>query len=97
MDILKFTTQEYLSLQAGKNDLRVLSSAASQSADALLFNGNKIYHEGHKPTPSDIGALGKTEKAESAKNADKLNDMTFAWQYGSGNPTHICKYGILKI
>lgn len=81
--------EEYLSLQAGKNDLRVLSSAASQSADALLFNGNKIYHEGHKPTPSDIGALGKTEKAESAKNADKLNDMTFAWQYGSGNPTHI--------
>ena len=33
--------------------------------------------------------LGKTEKAESAKNADKLDDMTFAWQYGSENPTHI--------
>lgn len=47
--------EEYLSLQAGKNDLRVLSSGASQSADALLFNGNKIYHEGHKPTYEELG------------------------------------------
>lgn len=36
-----------------------------------------------------LSALGKTEKAESAKNADTVNNKTFLWEWGSGNPTHI--------
>ncbi|WP_338598145.1 BppU family phage baseplate upper protein [Clostridium baratii] len=52
--------EEYLSLKAGKNDLRILSSATNQSSTALIFNGNQIYHTDNKPTPAEIGAVANS-------------------------------------
>ena len=65
-----------------------------------IFCGNNyhVYHEGHKPSPAEIGALGKTEKAvsagtadraTSAGNADTVSGKNFVWDWGTGNPTHI--------
>ena len=42
----------------------------------------KIYHAGSKPTPADIGALGATAKAVSAKTADAV-----AWANVTGKPS----------
>lgn len=47
---------------------------------------NHIYHSGNKPTPSDIGALGKTEKANDSY---LVSGKDFVWEWGTGNPTHI--------
>lgn len=54
-------------------------------------NGNvhDIYHTGRKPTPADIGALPAGGKAENAKTADRVGNMRFNWEFGSGNPTHL--------
>ena len=42
----------------------------------------KIYHAGSKPTPVEIGALGATAKAVSAKTADAV-----AWANVTGRPS----------
>ncbi|WWU65455.1 pyocin knob domain-containing protein [Clostridium baratii] len=75
--------------------------AAAKFKEVYAGNGQyKVYHPGNKPTPADIGAaasdhnhdslyLGKTAKAESAKNSDAVNGHIFNWAYGEGNPTHI--------
>lgn len=44
--------------------------------------GHVVYHSGNKPTPSEIGALGATAKAESAKTADAV-----AWANVTGRPS----------
>lgn len=44
--------------------------------------GHVVYHSGNKPTPSEIGALGATAKAESAKTADSV-----AWANVTGRPS----------
>lgn len=78
------------------NELNILANGQT----SVKINSNPIYHVGNKPTPADIGAspsnhnhdsayLGKTAKAESAKNADAVNGRTFNWVFGTGNPTHI--------
>ncbi|MET2951217.1 tail fiber domain-containing protein [Vibrio owensii] len=36
----------------------------------------EVYHEGHKPTASEIGALGKTEKASNSNYADYVNNLS---------------------
>ncbi|CUP72572.1 BppU family phage baseplate upper protein [Clostridium baratii] len=59
-DVDGSSEEEYLSLKAGKNDLRILSSATNQSSTALIFNGNQIYHKGNKPTPAEIGAVANS-------------------------------------
>lgn len=44
--------------------------------------GHVVYHSGNKPTPADIGALGATAKAVSAKTADAV-----AWANVTGKPS----------
>ena len=54
------STSEFVSIKAGNNDLRVISSAASTGQDKLTFNGNIVYHAGRKPTVSEIGAAASS-------------------------------------
>lgn len=54
------STSEYISMRAGGNELKIVSSGGGSSPaknnNNLTFNGNVIYHAGKKPTPADIGA-----------------------------------------
>lgn len=72
-------SQKYLQL---KNDGR------------LCYADNEVYHQGRKPTPSEIGALGKTEKAV---DSDKLHGMTtYDGKNGSGIPV-VATDGVMEV
>ena len=87
------STSEYVSIKAGNNDLRVISSAASTGQDKLTFNGNIVYHAGRKPTVSEIGAAASNH----SHNLVNLGSEAF----GSGNDlntyntnrTWVCRTG----
>lgn len=59
-DVNASSDSDFLSLKAGYNELKVISSGGgtttTQGNDKLTFNGNVVYHEGNKPTANDIGA-----------------------------------------
>lgn len=87
------STGEYVSIKAGNNDLRVISSAASTGQDKLTFNGNIVYHAGRKPTVSEIGAAAASHSHNNLaiKGTNTIttisNDTTANW--GShGNSVH---------
>ena len=87
------SSSEYVSIKAGNNDLRVISSAASTGQDKLTFNGNIVYHAGRKPTVSEIGAAASNH----SHNLVNLGSEAF----GSGNDlntyntnrTWVCRTG----
>lgn len=62
-DVNASSDSEFLSLKAGHNELKVISSGGgtttTQGNDKLTFNGNVVYHEGNKPTANDIGAANQ--------------------------------------
>lgn len=70
-------------------DIYSRSSRVDSGGEIYWTEWSKTYNTSSKPTPAEIGALGKTEKAESAKNADTVGGKSFVWEYGTGNPTHI--------
>lgn len=47
---------ETLTLAAGLNQL-VITSGAAAKTDSIAYNGNKLYHEGNKPTAADVNAV----------------------------------------
>ena len=67
------STSEFVSIKAGNNDLRVISSAASTGQDKLTFNGNIVYHAGRKPTVSEIGAAASNHNHNGIYVNDKAN------------------------
>lgn len=55
-------------------------TALSISHLDLRFNGNKVYHEGNKPIPSDIGALSESGTSQATKKLEKpvkINGVNF--------------------
>jgi hypothetical protein len=50
------SASEYVSVKAGNNELKVISSAASTSTTNLTYNGNKVYHAGNDGSGSGIDA-----------------------------------------
>ena len=87
------SSSEYVSIKAGNNDLRVISSAASTGQDKLTFNGNIVYHAGRKPTVSEIGAAASnhTHNSLTTKGTNTINsttnDTTSNWG-AHGNSVH---------
>lgn len=67
------SSSEYVSIKAGNNDLRVISSAASTGQDKLTFNGNIVYHAGRKPTLSELGAAASNHNHNGIYVNDKAN------------------------
>ena len=57
------STSEYISLRAGGNELKIISSAGGSSpakTNNVFYNGNALYHTGHKPSKGDVG-LGNVD------------------------------------
>ena len=86
------STDEYLLLKAGHNELKIMSSAggttATKGADKLTFNGSIVYHTGRKPTLSELGAAASSHTHTSAQISDATasnNANTVVKRDGSGN------------
>ena len=75
-----------MQIAAGNNTNNFYVRTTNQSGNG---EWGKIYTTKNKPTPDEIGALGRNEKAVSASNADTVSGKNFVWDWGSGNPTHI--------
>ena len=62
------STSEYISLRAGGNELKIISSAGGSSpakTNNVFYNGNALYHTGHKPSKGDVG-LGNVDNTSDA-------------------------------
>ncbi len=74
------TTNEYLMLKAGHNELKITTSGGGSTVtkgqDKLTFNGNVVYHAGKKPTPADIGAAPSSHTHSSLKGASGGNPIS---------------------
>ncbi|ELA9841210.1 tail fiber domain-containing protein [Vibrio parahaemolyticus] len=58
-----------VALQINKDNKRV----STESTYQLFEGGNRVYSAANKPTPADIGALGKTETAANSSAAGRLD------------------------
>lgn len=61
------STTEYLSLKAGHNELKVISSAGggtvTQGSNKLTFNGNQVFHAGlSEMNLTNVGTVGQSTK-----------------------------------
>ena len=86
------STSEYISLRAGGNELKIISSAGGSSpakTNNVFYNGNALYHTGHKPSKGDVG-LGNVD------NTSDLNKpISTAMQNalnGKANSSHTHNY-----
>lgn len=58
-----------VALQINKDNKRV----STESTYQLFEGGNRVYSVANKPSPADIGALGKTETAANSSATGRLN------------------------
>lgn len=61
------STSEYISLKAGHNELKVISSAGggtvTQGSNKLTFNGNQVFHSGvSEMNLTNVGTVGQSTK-----------------------------------
>ncbi|NOU49515.1 hypothetical protein HG263_02995 [Pseudoalteromonas sp. JBTF-M23] len=70
IEIGDFNTEGYPQefIHEGTKSGIALSSADNREA-TITVQGNQVYHEGHKPTPSEIGAVAKGESIDLTNQA----------------------------
>ena len=96
------STDEYLLLKAGGNELKIASNAGGSSPvksnTSLTFNGNTIYHSGNKPSKSDIGLGNVTNesKATMFTNAALTGVPTAPTATSGTNSTQIATTAFVK-
>lgn len=80
----------FYDVECMSNDVRIVTAKTADSPLRIFIGSyiskwigwKEVFNVDRKPTPADIGALGATAKAESAKVADAV-----AWANVSGKPS----------
>ena len=82
------STSEYISLRAGGNELKIISSAGGSSpakTNNVFYNGNALYHTGHKPSKGDVG-LGNVDNTSDLNKP--ISTATQNALNGKANTSH---------